>query len=44
MSNYFFTGDGDEYCKDAFDTTELNAGLQVAQLYQELNDMEVNSS
>lgn len=41
MPIIFFTGDGDEYCKDAFDTTELNAGLQVAQLYQELNDMEV---
>lgn len=41
MPIIFFTGDGDEYCKNAFDSTELNAGLQVAQLYQELNDMEV---
>lgn len=41
MPIIFFTGDGDEYCKDAFDTTSMNAGLQVAQLYQELNDMEV---
>lgn len=41
MPIIFFTGDGDEYCKNAFDTTELNAGLQVAQLYQELNDMDI---
>lgn len=41
MPIIFFTGDGDEYCKDTFDTTGLNAGLEVAQLYQELNDMEV---
>jgi len=41
MPIIFFTGDGDEYCKGAFDTTELNGGLQVAQVYQELNDMEV---
>lgn len=41
MPIIFFTGDGDEYCKNAFDTTNNNAGLEVAQLYQELNDMEV---
>lgn len=41
MPIIYFTGDGDEYCKGAFDTTESNGGLQVAQLYQELNDMEV---
>lgn len=41
MPIIFFTGDGDEYCKNAFDTTELNAGLQVAQLYQELNNMDI---
>lgn len=41
MPIIFFTGDGDEYCKDAFDTIESNGGFQVAQLYQELNDMEV---
>ena len=44
MPIIFFTGDGDEYCKDAFDTTEINAGLQVAQLYQELNDMDVTQA
>ena len=41
MPIIYFTGDGDEYCKGEFDTTESNGGLQVAQLYQELNDMEV---
>ena len=41
MPIIFFTGDGDEYCGRAFDSMELNAGLQVAQVYQELNDMEV---
>ena len=44
MPIIYFTGDGDEYCKDAFDTATLNAGLQVAQLYQELNDMEVTQA
>lgn len=41
MPIIFFTGDGDEYCKGSFDTTKSNGGLQVAQLYQELNDMDV---
>lgn len=41
MPIIFFTGDGDEYCKGAFDTTENNGGLQVAQVYQELNNMKV---
>lgn len=41
MPIIFFTGDGDEYCKGAFDTTELNGGLQVARAYQLMNDMEV---
>ena len=41
MPIIFFTGDGDEYCKDAFDANGDNAGLQVAQVYQLLNDMEV---
>ncbi len=41
MPIILFTGDGDEYCKDAFDTTESNGGSQVTQLYQELNDMDV---
>ncbi len=41
MPIILFTGDLDEYCGSAFDTAESNAGSQVVQLYQELNDMEV---
>lgn len=41
MPIIYFTGDGDEYLKDTFDVAGENGGLQVAQLYQELNDMEV---
>lgn len=35
------SADDDEYCKGAFDITENNGGLQVAQVYQELNNMKV---
>ena len=41
MPIIFFTGDGDEYLKDTFDVAGDNGGLQVAQLYQEFNDMPV---
>lgn len=42
MPIIFFTGDGDEYLKDTFDNLSPNNGsFQVAQLYQEFNDMEV---